>query len=331
MNITILGAGSFGTAMASHLAKLGHSVMLWARDKVKADEINNEHTNTSCFKGKTLPCGICASEDLSCALAFSDLCLAAIPTQAQRCVLSNAAGITTRNIHILNLAKGIEISSGKLLHEIYAEVCPQFVYSALSGPSHAEELFEDMPTTVALASFGKDESEMWQRLLNGSNLRIYTASDVIGLEVGGAAKNIYAIAAGISRAMKLGDNALAALASRSLAEIMRLGVKMGASPLTLSGLAGVGDLVVTCYSTHSRNFRLGFALGEGKTLTQAIDALGQVAEGAYTVRAIVENAQKFNVEMPLAEAVYGVLYMNKDPKEMLKRLFARPVKPEMRL
>lgn len=330
LNTTILGAGSFGTAMAVHLAALGHNVKMWTIDCRQAETINNSHRNNFCFLDTELPDKITATTDLREALGFSERYIMAIPTQFEREVCGKIAALSPASGHMLNLAKGIEISTGSLLHKVHEELCPQMIYSALSGPSHAEEVLIDLPTTVALASQDEEEAKSWQELLNGGNFRVYTSTDVAGLEVGGATKNIYAIAAGISKALQLGDNALAALVSRGLAEIMRFGAKLGASPLTLSGLAGVGDLMVTCYSMHSRNFRLGLAVGSGISMDEAITELGQVAEGAYTVRAVVENSKKFAVEMPLADAVYRVLYKNEDPEALLKELFARPVKSEMR-
>lgn len=330
MKITVLGAGSFGTAFAAHLALFGHEVKMWTRDRERAKHINKFHTNISCFSDTELPKAVSAAYDIAEALEFSEYIVMAIPTQSQREVCGKLAPLAREGSHMLNLAKGIEISTGNMLHQLHRELCPKLVYSALSGPSHAEELLFDMPTAVALASADEDEARLWQRIVSGGSFRIYTGTDVIGLEVGGATKNIYAIAAGISKALDLGDNALAAIACRGLAEIMRFGAKLGAKPLTLSGLAGVGDLMVTCYSFHSRNFRLGLGIGSGKTLKEASEELGQVAEGAYTVRAVVENAQKFNVEMPLADAVYRVLYKEESPAELLRELFARPLKTEMR-
>ncbi|MDY2984910.1 MAG: NAD(P)H-dependent glycerol-3-phosphate dehydrogenase [Synergistes jonesii] len=330
MKITILGAGSFGTAFAAHLALFGHEVKMWTRNCERAEHINKFHRNNSCFSETELPHAVSAASDIAEALAFSQHVVMAIPTQSQREVCGKIAPLAEEGVHMLNLAKGIEISTGSLLHQLHKELCPQLVYSALSGPSHAEELLLDMPTTVVVASKEESEARMWQKTVSAGSFRIYAGTDVIGLEVGGATKNIYAVAAGISKALKLGDNALAALACRGLAEIMRFGAKLGANPLTLSGLAGAGDLMVTCYSIHSRNFRLGLGIGSGKTLKEASEELGQVAEGAYTVRAVVENAQKFDVEMPLAEAVYRVLYKNESPTKLIKELFARPLKAEMR-
>lgn len=328
MNITMLGAGSFGTGMSKHLADLGHNILMWTIDKEQSDSINNNGRNTFCFQDTILPQTIKCTMDMDKALDHSDRVIMAIPTQFEREVCRKVAASGKKNLHMLNLAKGIEISTGYLLHKVHEEESPDNIYSALSGPSHAEEVLIGCPTAVALASFHEGEAESWQKILTGNNFRVYTSDDVIGLEVGGATKNIYAVAAGISKAMKLGDNALAAIACRGLAEIMRFGKKLGASPMTLSGLAGVGDLMVTCYSMHSRNFRLGLAVGSGKTLDEAAKELGQVAEGAYTVRAVIENSKKFDVEMPLAEGVYRILYGGESPDKILRELFSRPLKAE---
>ena len=328
MNITILGAGAFGTAMAKHMADMGADVLMWTIDAEQCDGINLRRRNTFCFQDTVLPQSVRCTLDICEALDFSDRVIMAIPTQFEREVCEKIAKSGRGGLHMLNLSKGIEISTGSLLHEIHDQLIPDFKYSALSGPSFAAEVLAGKPTVVALASRAAGEAESWQKIVSGRNFRIYTSDDVIGLEVGGSTKNIYAVAAGIVNAMKLGDNAQAALTCRGLAEIMRFGQRMGASPLTLSGLAGVGDLVLTCNSTLSRNFRLGLAIGAGKKFDDAVKEIGQVAEGAYTVRAVVENSRKFNVEMPLAEGVYRVLYKGESSADLLTEFFARPLKAE---
>ena len=331
MNIAILGAGAFGTAMSKHLSSLGCDVLLWTIDERQSDGINKNHRNPLCFQETELQHNIRCTLDICEALDFSDRIIMALPTQVEREVCEKVARSGRKGLHMLNLSKGIEIATGALLHEIHDEVIPDFKYSALSGPSFAAEVLEEKPTTVALASRVDGEAESWQKIVSGGNFRVYTSDDVVGLEVGGSTKNIYAVAAGIADAMKLGCNAQAALICRGLAEMMRFGQRMGAKPLTLSGLAGVGDLVLTCSSTLSRNFRLGLAIGEGKKFDEAVRSLGQVAEGAYTVRAVVENSKKFDVEMPLAEGVYSVLYGGKSPQKLLQSFFARPLKAELNL
>ena len=298
MKITMLGAGSFGTAMSKHLADLGNDILMWTIDKEQADSINSTGRNTFCFQDTVLPDNIKCTLDMDEALSFSDYVIMAIPTQFEREVCRKVAA-TGKNLHMLNLAKGIEISTGYLLHKVHEEESPDNIYSALSGPSHAEEVLIGCPTAVTLASFTKGEAENWQKILTGNNFRVYTSDDVVGLEVGGATKNIYAVAAGISKAMKLGDNALAAIACRGLAEIMRFG-KAGGRSMTLSGLAGVGDLMVTCTACTQ-----GTSGSAWRSKRQSFDAaakeLGQVAEGAYTVRAVVEN-REVGCEMPPKES-----------------------------
>ncbi|MDO5562160.1 MAG: NAD(P)H-dependent glycerol-3-phosphate dehydrogenase, partial [Synergistaceae bacterium] len=282
-----------------------------------------------CFQETELDEKIRCTVDIREALDFSDYLIMAIPTQFEREVCEKIAEAKRDPAHMLNLAKGIEISTGCLLHEIHREIIPDYKYSVLSGPSFAAEVLAGKPTVVSIASNVEGEAENWQRIISGNNFRIYTSADIVGLEVGGSTKNIYAVAAGICKAMDLGNNAQAALTCRGLAEIMRFGQKMGASPLTLSGLAGVGDLVLTCNSTLSRNFRLGLAVGAGKSLEEAAAELGQVAEGAFTARAVVENSKKFAVDMPLADGVYRILYEGQSPDKILEELFARPLKAEI--
>ena len=329
MDITVLGAGSFGTAMSSHLARLGNSVLMWTIDAEQSDAINYTRHNNFCFQETELDEKIRCTVDIREALDFSDYLIMAIPTQFEREVCEKIAEAKRDPAHMLNLAKGIEISTGCLLHEIHIEIIPDYKYSVLSGPSFAAEVLAGKPTVVSIASNVEGEAENWQRIISGNNFRIYTSADIVGLEVGGSTKNIYAVAAGICKAMDLGNNAQAALTCRGLAEIMRFGQKMGASPLTLSGLAGVGDLVLTCNSTLSRNFRLGLAVGAGKSLDEAAAELGQVAEGAFTARAVVENSKKFAVDMPLADGVYRILYEGQSPDKILEELFVRPLKAEI--
>jgi glycerol-3-phosphate dehydrogenase (NAD(P)+) len=225
------------------------------------------------------------------------------------------------------VAKGIEISTGMRPSQVVAELLPESNYSILSGPSHAEEIMTDSPAAVVVAGPSR-EAKAWQTYFMTPRFRVYTSEDVIGVEAGAAVKNVIAIGTGIARAMGQGDNAVAALVTRGLAEIMRLGARMGANPLTLSGLAGVGDLMVTCYSMHSRNFRLGLELGRGVPFREAVDNLGEVAEGAYTVRALVDHARSLDVEIPICRAVHRVIYEGADPKQAMSDLLLRSPKPE---
>lgn len=328
-SITVFGAGSWGTALADLLARNGYQTRLWCRRPEQARAINVSGKNPRYLKEADLCPALSAVSDLEEAVSAATRYVMAIPTQSVRPFLETAAGLLPPRAPICNAAKGMEISTGKLVSEIVAELKPDARYSVLSGPSHAEEVVKGQPTAVVIASAEETEAVRWQQIVTGKMFRAYTSPDVTGVEIGAAVKNVIAVASGMARAKGMGDNALAALVSRGLAEVMRLGAKKNANPLTLAGLAGVGDLMVTCYSTLSRNYRLGYAIGQGKTLEQAREELGQVAEGAHTVDALVRHAAEIGVELPLAEAVYGILYRGVSPEETVARLFARELKPEL--
>ena len=328
MKLTILGAGSFGTAMANHAASLGHDVCLWSRDAAQVEAINRTHTNPDYLKEYKLCETLKAEDDFAKAVRFAPKIILAVPAQSLRDVMQRLSSLDFFKGRILSLAKGIEISTGKLSSEIAEEVLPHISYSVLSGPSHAEEVIRDLPTAVVAASRSHETAVEWQKDLNSPHFRIYTGDDLIGVELGGAVKNVIAIAVGIGRGLNFGDNAIAALATRGLAEIMRLGAARGAAPLTLAGLAGVGDLMVTCYSSHSRNLNFGLAIGKGMTAEEASSQIGQVVEGAHTVKALVAYAREAKVELPIAEGVYAVLYEGASVKQILEKLLFRDPKPE---
>jgi glycerol-3-phosphate dehydrogenase (NAD(P)+) len=331
MNLTVLGAGSFGTALSAHAAKLGHDVRLWCRSGAQAEAINARRSNPRCFKNITLHERIRADSNLEKAVAFAEHVVLALPTQSLRDVLEHISPLELSGKKFLSLAKGIEITSGKLPHQIADEVLRNASYSALSGPSHAEEVICGLPTAVVAASRSHSAAQEWQQALNSPRFRIYTSDDLLGIELGGAVKNVIAIAAGISQSMNFGDNAKAALATRGMAEIMRLGAALGANSLTLAGLAGVGDLMVTCYSQHSRNLRFGLAIGRGLNVREAASEIGQVVEGFHTVKALVAYARKAGIELPIAEGVHAVLYENASVEGELEKLLFRDPKPERRL
>jgi len=326
--LTVFGGGSWGTALADTAARVGHQVLLWSIEKDKMEALNEHHFNPGYLGDHPVHEGVRGTSSLKEAAQHSDMWLFVVPTQFVRQVFMDLKKLEIEPKHICNAAKGFEISTMSRISEIAEEILPQPTYSVLSGPSHAEEVIKQMPTAVVAASRDDKAAKAWQQLLSAPYLRIYTSHDVAGVEVGGAVKNVIAIASGIAHTMGLGDNSTAALVSRGLAEIMRLGAKMGAHPLTLAGLAGVGDLMVTCYSIHSRNYRLGMAIGSGKTLQEAEKELGQVAEGVYTVKAMVKLANKYHVELPIAQAVNSILYQNVSPQEKLEELMTRDLKPE---
>lgn len=326
--LTILGAGSWGTALASVAALKGIDTCLWCRKQEQARLINETGKNPRYLSTSSLPSGIHSTSDLKRATTFASNWIIAIPTQGIRELLKKTEKNNLSDISICNVSKGLEISTLKRISQIVKEIHPQYDYTVLSGPSHAEEVIKGLPTALVSASEDPDTATKWQQGLNGETFRIYTSDDVCGVETGGALKNVIAIASGLCHSMKMGDNATAALVSRGLAEIMRMSVAMGGHPITLAGLAGIGDLMVTAYSRHSRNFRLGEAIGRGKNLEEAIEELGQVAEGAYTVKAAVKLGKKLKVELPISEAIYSVLYGEMSSEQALKSLMSRDPKPE---
>lgn len=327
--ITVLGGGSWGTALATVAARNGNTVSLWCRREEQARSITESRENLRYLPGSPIPEEVKATSNLQEALSFSDLWILSVPTQSVRPLLKEITKVSSREtVSLCNVAKGIETQSLKRISQIVAEEIPLAKYTVLSGPSHAEEVIKGLPTAVVAASDLSDQYLIWQKALNTNFFRIYSSDDVCGVETGGALKNVVAVASGLAHSMKMGDNAIASMVTRGLAEIMRLAVAMGAHPITLAGLAGIGDLMVTAYSHHSRNFRLGVALGEGKTLDEAVASLGQVAEGAYTVKAAVALGQSLSVDLPITEAVYQVLYQNNSPEETIKNLLSRDPKPE---
>ncbi len=327
--ITVLGAGSWGTALAVVAASSGHRVLLWCRDEGQADVMRRTGTNTRYLPDTRLPEEIGVTSSLLEAVEFSEHWITAIPTQGVRDLLRKI-GKTDRGdgISLCNVAKGIEVETLARISDIVKDELPGARYSVLSGPSHAEEVVKGLPTAVVVASESPDQPLLWQEALSRPYFRIYSSLDVCGVEIGGAVKNVVAIASGLAHSMGMGDNATAAMVTRGLAEITRLAIAMGAHPITLAGLAGIGDLMVTAYSHHSRNFRLGIALGEGKSLDMAVKSLGQVAEGIYTVKAAVSLGRTLGVELPITEAVNQILYCGTSPQKALTDLLSRDTKPE---
>ncbi len=328
MSLAVLGAGSFGTAVANHAARKGHEVVLWCRTDDQARYINEHRRNPRYLEDCPLVESLRATSDLGEALGSADRAVLALPTQSLRGFLERLAPLSTEGHSFLSLAKGIEIATGLMPRAIFEEVLPGRPYSALSGPSHAEEVVRELPTAVIVASADPSEALGWQTELNSPRFRVYTSGDVTGAELGGAVKNIIAIAVGIAHSLSAGDNAKAALATRGLAEIMRLGTAMGASPLTLAGLAGVGDLMATCYSQHSRNFRFGAAIGRGASPEAAAAEIGQVVEGAHTTRALVAYARRAGIELPISEGVHAILYEGAALQDVIDGLLFRDPKPE---
>jgi glycerol-3-phosphate dehydrogenase (NAD(P)+) len=331
-SVTVLGAGSWGTALAMVLADNGHHVRLWGHKQDQMNEINHHHTNHKYLPDIDLPETIIGYHSLNEALKNVDLVVLAIPTKAIREVLHNVVEISTNPFTIVHVSKGIEPDSLLRISELIEEEMPPHLLKdvvVLSGPSHAEEVSLRHPTTVTVSSKNMDAAENIQDLFMNQNFRVYTNPDIIGVEIGGALKNIIALAAGITDGLGYGDNAKAALMTRGLAEITRLGTVMGANPLTFSGLTGIGDLIVTCTSVHSRNWRAGNMLGQGKNLNDVLENMGMVVEGVRTTKAAYQLAEKYQVEMPITKALYAVLFNGKDVKASADILMNRMKRNEM--
>ncbi|MFC4800607.1 NAD(P)H-dependent glycerol-3-phosphate dehydrogenase [Neobacillus sp. GCM10023253] len=328
----VVGAGSWGTALAMVLADNGLGVRLWSHNEEQVKEINQFHINKKYLPGIDLPELIVGYASLSDALANIKHVILAVPTKAIREVIRKIQAVVTSPIMITHVSKGIEPDTLMRISEIIKEEMPEELLDAvvvLSGPSHAEEVSLRHPTTVAVTSENMEAAEEIQDLFINHNFRVYTNSDVIGVEIGGALKNIIALAVGITDGLGYGDNAKAALMTRGLAEIARLGTKMGANPLTFSGLAGIGDLIVTCTSVHSRNWRAGNLLGKGKTLEEVLDSMGMVVEGVRTTKAAYQLAEKYEVKMPITRVLYDVLFNGKNAKDGVEVLMGRSKTHEM--
>jgi glycerol-3-phosphate dehydrogenase (NAD(P)+) len=331
MRSTVIGAGSWGTALASVLASKGFPVVLWGRDAAVADAINHQHENTHYLKGLPLPATLGATTDLRRALEGAELIVTAVPSQATRAVMIEAKHYMHPGVPIVSAAKGIEVDSLMTMNEVLEDVLPVAMhpyFTFLSGPSFAKEVAKKMPTAVAIAGNWERVAKQVQQAFHTEWFRAYTSHDVAGCEIGGCVKNVIAIAAGLADGMGFGLNARAALITRGLHEIGRLATKKGANPLTLSGLAGLGDLVLTCSGDLSRNRTVGFGLGQGKTLEVIQKELGQVAEGVKTAKCVHELSRKLEVDMPICDAIYKVLYEKVPPKQAVMELLSREAKAE---
>ena len=329
--ITVFGTGSFGTALANVLAENGHSVLMWGKNENTVDEINQSHQNKRYLKDVTLNETIKATSQLEQAVNFSDIFLIALPTKAIRNVVTEIDQHIKTKKTFIHVAKGIENETFKRVSEMIEDSVSKNHKNGvgvLSGPSHAEEVVIKQPTTVAASSKDERISKLIQDLFMNDYLRVYTNNDLIGVELGGALKNIIAVASGIVAGMGYGDNAKAALMTRGLAEISRLGEKLGADPMTFLGLGGIGDLIVTCTSTHSRNYTLGYKLGKGKTTEEALNEMNMVVEGIYTTNSVYHLAKAQNVDMPITNALYKVLFEDKPVKDSVKDLMGRDKKAE---
>lgn len=331
MVIGIVGSGSWGTALAQTFACKGHKIYLYARRSEQREELEITRENKKYLKGVNLVENIIISKSLNETVVDKDMVLMAVPTQSFRGVYEEVSNILVnknQNPVILNVAKGIEKKTHLLLSSVAKEVRAESRYAILSGPSHAEEVGRFKPTTVAISSDDIDLSKKLQNELMTSRFRIYVNDDLKGVELGGALKNIIALGAGISDGIGFGDNARAALMTRGLVEMTRIGTAMGAKSDTFSGLTGLGDLIVTCDSKHSRNRRCGILIGEGMKVSEAIEEVGMVVEGITTTEATYELACKLNVEMPITEAIYKVIEGKINALEAVDTLMGRDGKVE---
>jgi glycerol-3-phosphate dehydrogenase (NAD(P)+) len=331
--IAVLGAGSWGTALAFVLADNGHDVRIWGHRNEVVQEINERHTNSKYLPGVQLPPGIKGYGSLEEVIEGVEFIVLAVPTKAIREVCHQVTEVGKHPYIVVHVSKGIEPDTLMRISEMIEEEMPSTVLKdvvVLSGPSHAEEVSRRQPTTVTVSSRNMKAAEKVQDLfINQQYFRVYTNPDLVGVEIGGALKNIIALAAGITDGLEYGDNAKAALITRGLAEIARVGSAMGANPLTFSGLTGIGDLIVTCTSVHSRNWRAGNLLGKGHKLEEVLANMGMVVEGVRTTKAAYQLAQKLQVKMPITSALHDVLFNGVHPKDAVDKLMARGKTHEM--
>lgn len=323
--ITVLGSGGWGTALAISAFNCGHNVTLWSPFKEEVDTLNSLRENVKLLPNIKIPDDITITDDINCA-SQSLITIIACPSVAVRSVAHQLASVTEHGI-VVNVAKGFEKDTLKRLSEVIAEELPNDKIAVLSGPSHAEEVARKIPTSLVATSKSFTAASIVQDVLSSEFLRIYTANDIIGVELGGALKNVIAVCAGVSDGLGLGDNTKAALITRGLSEMANLGVCMGADERTFMGLTGIGDLVVTCTSIHSRNNRFGNKVGSGAPIDKALAEVGTV-EGYYATLMAYQLGQKYGVELPIINSCYKVLYENYNADIAVKELMLRPKRKE---
>ncbi len=330
MRIAVLSDGAWGTALALNLVANGHEVTQWGPFPDYLDEMARTRENARFLPGVKLPQELHFEPEMGKAVSGRELLLLATPTQYLRSVLKQLQPFLEPERQLLvNVAKGIEVESWLRISEMVAQVLGRTRYAVLSGPSHAEEVSRRVPTAVVAASENSADAELVQRIFLNDNFRVYTSADVVGVELGGALKNVMAIAAGIIDGMKLGDNPKAAMMTRGISEMGRLGELLGGKAQTFSGLSGIGDLIVTCTSGHSRNRHVGEELGRGRKLPEILQSMGMVvAEGVPTARGAYTLARKTGAETPIIDEIYAVLYEGRDVPTAIRNLMSRTAKPE---
>jgi len=329
--VAVVGAGAWGTALADHLARNGHPVRLWVYEAELATAMAATRENATYLPGCTLSDQLYPSADLAAVVTGAEVVLSVSPSQVVRRVMTQAAPFLSPHTVVVSASKGIENGSLKLMNQVLKEVLPSAMHprlAVLSGPSFAAEVARGVPTAVSIACRDPATAQMLQTLFSGPSFRAYTHHDLVGVELGGALKNVIALAAGISDGLGFGHNSRAALITRGLAEISRVGVALGAQPLTFLGLSGMGDLVLTCTGELSRNRTVGVRLGRGETLAEILASMVAVAEGVKTCDAVVELAARLEVDVPIAGEVWQVLHQQKDPAVAVKDLMSRPSRRE---
>lgn len=322
-NVGVLGAGSWGTALALLLHKNGHHVTVWSISKEEVEMLDREREHKSKLPGVKIPKDMVFTNELQEGIEGKDFLVLAVPSPFTRATARNMKPYVAENQIIVDVAKGIEEATLMTLSQQIKEEIPQADVAVLSGPSHAEEVGRGLPTTCVVGAKTKKTAEYLQEAFMSDVFRVYTSPDMLGMELGGSLKNVIALAAGIADGLGYGDNTKAALITRGIAEISRLGVAMGGKLESFTGLTGIGDLIVTCASVHSRNRKAGYLMGQGKSMQEAMDEVQMVVEGVFSTKAAVKLAHKYQVSMPIIEQVNAVLFEGKNPAEAVKDLMLR--------
>ncbi|MEJ2062558.1 MAG: NAD(P)H-dependent glycerol-3-phosphate dehydrogenase [Reinekea sp.] len=321
-NVTVLGGGSFGTAIANIAAINHHNVTLWMRSEKQAEDILNNRENSHYLPGYQLQPNLSPSLDLKAAVAEADYVFVAVPSKAFRSVVEEMIGHLPGHTRLISLTKGIEPHSVKLMSQILHDVAPSHEIGVISGPNLAKEIADGQISATVVASYSQILRQDVQEMLSCASFRVYGNPDIYGVEMAGAIKNIYAIVSGLASALGMADNSKAAIITRSLAEMSRFAVRLGANPMTFLGLAGVGDLIVTCSSKLSRNYRVGLYIGQGLTLKQAIKKIGETAEGINTLRMVHDKAAELGIYMPLVAGLYAIIYEDQPVEKIATQLMA---------
>ncbi len=326
--VGIIGAGSWGTALSLLLYKNGHEVCVWSIDESEIEMLSMQREHKLKLPGVILPDPIKFTTDLAEAVTDKDFLVMAVPSTFTRSTAKKMCPLIPEGQLIVDVAKGLEEDTLMTLSQQIAQEIPQAEVAVLSGPSHAEEVGRGMPTAVVVGAARRQTAEYLQKCFRSEVFRVYTSSDMLGMEIGGSLKNVIALAAGISDGLGYGDNAKAALITRGIVEITDLGVAMGGKPESFAGLTGMGDLIVTCASVHSRNWKAGYLIGQGKSMEEAVDEVQMVVEGINSAKAAQKLGEKYEVSMPIVHQVNEILFDGKDPKEAVNELMLREGKPE---